>query len=684
MFIISKLQNAPGNRQGAFQVQAVDTKVLGASFAQSEKPSLTRKESGPFQMTIHKTNAGLRIFSLSIFLLLLNVGAIAQNAKPLGSIKYYLSMSEPKTHLFEVRMEVELRGNAAPDSIEFQMPKWSPGRYASFDFAKNVQEVRGIAGVCPSRSDCSAPSLPVRRVDDQTWSVKATGLKGVTISYKVYGNDLSGTFSQLNEKHANYNGGSIFMYIAGHKQDPVELTINPPESWRIVNGRMDRDNQREWQFPNYDIMIDTPTEIGPDWTMDKFEVDGRQYRVVVHSLGNEGGRRPALVMDFEKIVRAETAMWGPPEFQSYTFLVHFAADDRSGDGMEHLTSTQLIQPGALADQGMYDEALDAASHEFFHVWNVKRLRPVGLGPWDFTRDARTEGLWFAEGFTNYYGHMMLRRAGIWKNDQLLQELGQIIGRVENSPGTRLMSAVESSLSAPFIDGAASAQRTNLSNTSISYYYKGEMIALVLDSMIRKQTRGRASLDDVMRRMYTEFYLKSPNDSYYLRGRGYTVDDVEKVVSEVAGTDMHEFFMRYVHGVERLPYEEALAGIGLSLITTPSQNQLLGGVIANGGGGQPVKVWSVKSGSPAQAAGISEGDEIVEVGTVKAMSASLNTLSAKYKQGETVPVTLRRNRETIRTTVTLTAPNSFTYKLEAVNDSPSAVRELRDAWFTGSR
>jgi predicted metalloprotease with PDZ domain len=185
-------------------------------------------------------------------------------------------------------------------------------------------------------------------------------------------------------------------------------------------------------------------------------------------------------------------------------------------------------------------------------------------------------------------------------------------------------------------------------------------------------------------MYTEFYLKSPNDSYYLRGRGYTVDDVEKVVSEVAGTDMHEFFIRYVHGVERLPYEEALAGIGLSLRTTPSQNQLLGGVIANGGGGQPVKVWSVKSGSPAQAAGISEGDEIVEVGAVNAMSASLKTLSARYKQGDTVPVTLKRNRETIRTTVTLTAPNSFAYKLEAVNDSPSAVRELGDAWFTGRR
>ncbi|MFL6546612.1 MAG: hypothetical protein ACJ8LM_15730, partial [Candidatus Udaeobacter sp.] len=142
---------------------------------------------------------------------------------------------------------------------------------------------------------------------------------------------------------------------------------------------------------------------------------------------------------------------GPPEFDSYTFLMHFAADDHSGDGMEHLTSTQIIEPGALADPGMLEDALDTASHEFFHVWNVKRLRPVGLGPWDFTKDARTRGLWVAEGFTNYYGHVMQRRAGIWTNQQLLDTLGGIISRVENNPGTRLMSAVESSLSAPFID-----------------------------------------------------------------------------------------------------------------------------------------------------------------------------------------------------------------------------------------
>jgi predicted metalloprotease with PDZ domain len=167
-------------------------------------------------------------------------------------------------------------------------------------------------------------------------------------------------------------------------------------------------------------MIDTPTEIAPDWTQDDFQVDNRQYHVVVHSLGSEGGKRPALVRDIEKIVRAETAMWGPPEFDSYTFLIHYAADHHSGDGMEHLTSTQIIQPGALADAGALEDTLDTVAHEFFHVWNVKRLRPLGLGPWDFTRPANTRGLWVAEGFTNYYGHLMLRRANLWDEARFLK------------------------------------------------------------------------------------------------------------------------------------------------------------------------------------------------------------------------------------------------------------------------
>src|SRR4029078_6241611 len=389
--------------------------------------------------------------------------SVLGQSSALRSIKYNHSMSRPTAHLFEVSIEVELTDDWKNKDIQFQMPKWSPGRYAVFDFAKNVQEFQAAGGVCPAGAKCKLAARKVTRVDDQTWSVPTESSTGLTVSYKVFGNDLSGTFSQLDSRHANFNGGSVFMYVVDYKPDPGKLTIEPPAGWRIANGRMARNDQREWLFPNYDVMIDTPTEIAPDFTEDQFDVDGKHYRVVVHSFGDEGGKRAALVRDIEKIVRAETAMWGAPEFDSYTFLLHFAADDHSGDGMEHLTSTQIIEPGALGEEGVYASALDTVAHEFFHVWNVKRLRPLELGPWDFTRPLTTRGLWIAEGITNYYGHLLKRRAGLSDDTAFLRRESQTINGIETAPGSRLMSAEESSLLAPLMDGAPHAQLTNLSN-----------------------------------------------------------------------------------------------------------------------------------------------------------------------------------------------------------------------------
>src|SRR5215213_6516495 len=186
---------------------------------------------------------------IAIAVITIITGVAAAQERPLKSITYSLSMSRPTSHLFEVTIAVDLSDDSRDKPLQFQMPKWSPGRYAVFDFAKNVQEFRANGHVT--------------RVDDQTWSVAPNGANHVTVSYKVFGNDLSGTFSQLDERHANYNGGSIFMYVVDHKPDPVKLTINPPNGWKIVNGRLDRPGQTEWDFPNWDLMIDTPTEIAP-------------------------------------------------------------------------------------------------------------------------------------------------------------------------------------------------------------------------------------------------------------------------------------------------------------------------------------------------------------------------------------------------------------------------------------
>jgi predicted metalloprotease with PDZ domain len=608
-----------------------------------------------------------------VFALALTLFTPLQNS-PSYTISYKLAISHPVSHLFEVTIDVSIPPNDPAAFIDLQMPRWQPGRYSVADFAKNVQEFN-------ARSQNR--SLQWDKFDDQTWRVQRQGTRTITATYRVFGNDLSGTYAQLDVGHGNYTGGEIFMYVVGHKSDAVDLHIEPPPNWRVINGHTERPDQHDWKYPNYELMIDNPTEIGPDWTVDDFKVDGKTYHVVVHSRGDEGGRRQAFVRDLEKIVRAETRMWGTPEFDSYTFLFHFAADDRSGDGMEHLNSTQIIESGILADRGTYYGALSTAAHEFFHIWNVKRLRPVELGPWDWTKPAATRGLWIAEGFTQYYGVEMYHRAGFEDSAEFLRDLADTIATIENSPASKLMSAEASSLAAPFIDRAFYRDRTNLQNSSLSYYLKGELIALDLDLLIRGMTKGQRSLDDVMRRAYDEFYVKSPNATYYLKGRGYTIEDFARVVSETAGMDMNGWFAKYVHGVETLPYDEALAAVGLRLVKTAASQPYTAGIAIDRQDRQALRLGALRTDSPAERGGLQEGDVLLSIGGAAVSRENwLYTLN-RHRQGDRVSVSVRRFRQTLDLTIQLGPPDVYDYRIEEIPNASAEAKRLRRAWLEGN-
>jgi predicted metalloprotease with PDZ domain len=615
--------------------------------------------------------------ALALLLLLFTVGAAQEPARQYR-VGYRLSMPEPESHLFHV--EVKVSGLGGDGRVTFQMPRWSPGRYAVFDFAKNVQEVRA-AGRCGPEERCGSRDYPVSREDTQTWSVAAPGLDEVTLSYKVFADDLSGTFSQLDGRHANYNGHSVFMYVAGHKQDPCELEILAPRGWKIVNGQTARDDQSRFSFPSYDLLADTPTEIAPDWTVEEFKVGGKLYRVVVHSFGDEGGRRGELARQVERVVRAQVRTMGEPEFDRYVFLFHFDPTARRGDGMEHLNSTQIVSTGPLASPNVFEGAVSTAAHEFFHVWNVKRLRPVGLGPWDFTRPVVTRGLWIAEGFTNYYGALHEHRAGVVDEARLLEGFSATVNDVENAPGTRLMSAEESSLSAPFLDRGTHEQRTNLENTAISYYPKGETLGLALDLLIRARTKGRSSLDDVMRAAYRKFYLESEKDSYYLRGRAYTVEEFFALASEVTGVDLRFFLDQHVRQTVMPPYEEGLAAHGLRFVRAPQPGSAAAGLTFEAGGG-PARVATVVPGSPAERAGLRAGDVLLSVGGREVNAGNWRAALDSLKPGEASAVKYRRDGRDADAALPLGL--NFTYRIEKDDRGTPEARALREAWLTGKK
>jgi predicted metalloprotease with PDZ domain len=465
-------------------------------------------------------------------------------------LAYTIAFPQPATHLYEIRLDVARLEGDAP--LDLQLPVWSPGRYARMDFARNVQDF--------AATGADGAALRWEKTGGSAWRVHRGGASRVQVRYRVFANDLSGTFSVLDTAHANWNGASVFMYVVGHKPDPVTLRVEAPEGWQLMNGEARDVRQREFRLANYDILVDTPTEVAPALDVDTFTVDRVLYRVVTHHNGDQKGQRPRFVEAHRKIVAYENRVFGPPPIATYTFLQNIGY--RGGDGMEHLNSTQIAHPVPWSVDANPLPGVGTAAHEYFHVWNVKRMRPAALGPFDYTQSIHQPSLWVAEGWTNYYGHMALHRGGVVDRAALYRTMSGVVTSMLEHPGRRERSARQASFDAPFFDGGASPMQTNAANTFFSYYVKGEGLALALDLMIRARSGGAKSLDDVARLLRDRTW-NAPNATYYLQGRGYTEADVERAASDVAGVDLHDWFERHVGGVEEPDYVTLLRPFGLA-------------------------------------------------------------------------------------------------------------------------
>jgi predicted metalloprotease with PDZ domain len=366
-----------------------------------------------------------------------------------------------------------------------------------------------------------------------------------------------------------------------------------------------------------------------------------------------------------------------PDFDQYVFIFHFVPDIAMGDGMEHLNSTQIIMQGSVRDNAT--EALETAAHEFFHTWNVKRLRPAALGPFDYTRENYSRSLWVAEGITSYYGYLFLLQSGLWTRDQFLNRLANEISTLEREPGRKLMSVESSSFSAWFFDRSPQMQETNFPNTTISYYNKGALLSMLLDLEIRSSTKGRKSLLDVMHYLYREFY-ESPASSYYGPGRGYEERDVVQALDSVAGSDFEPFFEHYVSGTDPLPYPEALAIAALQLrIETPADALPSIGVAV-----QPelrgTRIVSIIPGGAADRAGLSRDDLLIDIDDQSLATEDLATRLKPYPAGATILINVERHGRRQRISLTLDPPNSTQYSIIPLPSATSEQAAIREAWL----
>jgi len=585
------------------------------------------------------------------------------------AVRYRIDFPAPHTHLFHVSMTVPQVAAAA--SIDVSLPAWTPGSYRVRDFSRHVQDLTAAG-------DDGAP-VPCDKVDKQTWRVRPGGRASVTLSYKVYANELTVRTAHLDDRHAYWNGANLCPRVVGETDRPAIVEVGAlPAGWTIatvlepVQGA-----PRTFWAPDYDTMIDAPFDCGVFERAD-FEVDGVPHEIVMDGGGNYD--LPRLREDVIRIVRAELQMWGGrPPYARYVFITHCVPEGMPGGGLEHLSSTTLMwNRFRFRPKDKYDDFLSLVAHEFFHLWNVKRLRPRELGPFEYASESYTKALWIVEGITSYYDELFLRRAGIWDADQYLKKTAEHLHAIEETPGRKHQSLEESSFDA----WIKYYQRNEHSvNATVSYYEKGQLVAWLLDLEIRRASGGARSLDDVMRALYREHPETGP---------GYETARFEALASEAAGTDLSGFFADYVRGTVELAYDRHLAPFGLALRWEPKSKEAAGR-----DGAAEARAWlgaktraegprtfvtEVLEDGPAYSGGVQANDEVLALDGFRATHDQLEARLHERRPGDRITLTLFRGDRLVTVEVTLAARPWAKAAIARTAEADDAARRLYEGWL----
>jgi predicted metalloprotease with PDZ domain len=594
-------------------------------------------------------------FCVALILMTHAAAAMAQSAPE--PIRYTLSFPAPQTHYVEVAATVPTGRRA---DVDLMMAVWTPGSYLVREYERNVEAVTALGA--------DGRVLDIDKSKKNHWRVATGGAPAITLKYRVYCREMSVRTNWVENDFALLNGAPTFITLADLSPRPHEVVINPASGWKrsITALPSMSGGDHRYRAPDYDTLVDSPIVIGNPAVYD-FEVDGKKHSLV--NVGEGGvfdGARAAK--DLEKIVSQDRHLWGSLPYERYIF---FNMITESGGGLEHKNSTVLMtNRWATRTRRAYLAWLQLASHEYFHAWNIKRLRPAELGPFDYENENITRSLWIAEGFTDYYADLQVARAGLQTRDEYLEDVSDTIELLQTTPGRLVQSAEMASFDA-WIKYYRPDENSN--NTSISYYTKGTVIAFLLDAKIRKATNGSKSLDDVMRTAYQRF--SGP--------KGYTPEEFRAVAEQIAGVSLTSFWESSVESTRELDYSEALDTFGLrfkaATSASPERTRPWLGIGTRNDNGRLV-VTTVQRDSPADAGGLNVDDEILALDDFRVRADRLDNRLEQYRAGDKVTFLVARREQLVRIPVTFGTEPPKGWRLDISPSATDTQRRMFDGWL----
>ena len=590
-------------------------------------------------------------FAKLLVLIVTIVAASPAAAQTREAIRYTLRFPAPETNYVEVEAAVPTDGRAV---IDLMMAVWTPGSYLVREYERNVEAVK-------------ARGLTVEKTLKNRWRIQTGGAREVMLSYRVYSHEMTVRNNWVDAEFAMLNGAPTFITLVESGARPHEVRLELPAAWKTsVTGMPDAPGgaPHHYRAPDYDTLVDSPIVAGnPE--IHRFSVDGKPHLLVdVGEGGVFDGARAAR--DLERVVQADRRFWGSLPYDKYVFINLLV---NASGGLEHRNSVMMMASRwATGTRDKYLPWLSLASHEYFHLWNVKRLRPIELGPFDYEHENYPRSLWISEGLTDYYGDLQLARAGLYTPGEYLRELSAMIRTLQTTPGRLTQTAETASF-----DAWIKQYRPddNTINSTISYYTKGAVLGFVLDARIRAATNDAKSLDDVMRLALAR----------YSGAKGFTPEDFRKTASEVAGTDLSAWFTRALETTEEVDYGPALAWYGLELTVAPAIGEKPAWLGANTriDGGR-LMVENVPRGTPAYAAGVNPGDEILAIDDFRVLPATIETQLAAYRPGRKVVLLVSRRDELKRLDVTLGEEPPDRWSLQPRMDATPAQRAHLLNWI----